>query len=354
MRARARTLTYTPVGIHPRTHSLLVHASHVHNLYACSLQVATYWPNEGATAVWGVDAKSGRLMQSHCAAHISLIRQKQPQLRGVHSVCMYVCIKVTYMYACSFLPMSNSCHCAFCNSASKDKKRPFCFISNKHLLKIVACPAVCTARLHPATKVRGPLVSFAVVQLFATPGECWNGLFSLQWPCNSGDVSSQLSVCAPHPLVPIHVVPAALLPHHRDSGPQHFQSILSMCILIHFWITVIALLRSRLDIWPENPHKVSEVGAGKNANESWAALTEMTRCKESVSSCRARDGQMRLWNLALLMDVDWILPPFSFTHTQTELQCYSERVSCLNPRTESEKERKAERGRKRRRREQEE
>jgi len=50
------------------------------------------------------------------------------------------------------------------------------------------------------------------------------------------------------------------------------------------------------------------------------------------------------------MGVDWILPPFSFTasftHTQTELQCYSERVSCLNPRTESEKERKAERGRK--------
>lgn len=44
----------------------------------------------------------------------------------------------------------------------------------------------------------------------------------------------------------------------------------------------------------------------------------------------------------------------SFTHTQTALQCYSERVSCLNPRTESEKERKAERGRKRRRREQEE
>ncbi|KAK2910149.1 hypothetical protein Q8A73_007864 [Channa argus] len=40
--------------------------------------------------------------------------------------------------------------------------------------------------------------------------------------------------------------------------------------------------------------------------------------------------------------------------TATELQCYSERVSCLNPRTESEKERKAERGRKRRRREQEE
>ena len=43
------------------------------------------------------------------------------------------------------------------------------------------------------------------------------------------------------------------------------------------------------------------------------------------------------------MGVDWILPPFSFTasftHTQTELQCYSERVSCLNPRTESEKER---------------
>lgn len=44
------------------------------------------------------------------------------------------------------------------------------------------------------------------------------------------------------------------------------------------------------------------------------------------------------------MGEDWILPAFSFTasftHTQTELQCYSERVSCLNPRTESEKERK--------------
>lgn len=29
----------------------------------------------------------------------------------------------------------------------------------------------------------------------------------------------------------------------------------------------------------------------------------------------------------------------SLTCTQTELQCYSERVSCLNPRTESERER---------------
>lgn len=100
--------------------------------------------------------------------------------------------------------------------------------------------------------------------------------------------------------------------------------------------------------WPENPHKVDRVRAGKKMLMEVEQRSQMTRCKESVSSCRARDGQMRLWNLAWLMGVDWILPPFSFTasftHTQTELQCYSERVSCLNPRTESEKERKAERG----------
>lgn len=50
------------------------------------------------------------------------------------------------------------------------------------------------------------------------------------------------------------------------------------------------------------------------------------------------DVTVRIW--LSLMGVDWILPPVlftgSFTHTQTELQCYSERVSCLNPRTESE------------------
>lgn len=39
------------------------------------------------------------------------------------------------------------------------------------------------------------------------------------------------------------------------------------------------------------------------------------------------------------VDEIFLLLPFSFTHTQTELQCYSERVSCLNPRMESERER---------------
>lgn len=87
----------------------------------------------------------------------------------------------------------------------------------------------------------------------------------------------------------------------------------------------------------------------KYGNGSWAALADDS-ARRRCHLCRARDGQMWLWNLVRLMGVDWILPPFSFTasftHTQTELQCYSERVSCLNPRTESEKERKAERGRK--------
>lgn len=87
--------------------------------------------------------------------------------------------------------------------------------------------------------------------------------------------------------------------------------------------------------------------------------SQVTGGEASVSSCRARDvADVTLKCGFLANGVDWILPPFSFiasfTHTQTELQCYSERVSCLNPRTESEKERKAERGRKRRRREQEE
>lgn len=79
---------------------------------------------------------------------------------------------MTYMYV--FLPpVSDSCHCAFCNSVSKEKKREaILFHFQQTPVEIVACPAVCTARQHPATKVRGPLLSFAVIQLFATPGVC--------------------------------------------------------------------------------------------------------------------------------------------------------------------------------------
>lgn len=102
----------------------------------------------------------------------------------------------------------------------------------------------------------------------------------------------------------------------------------------------------------------SELSQGpKCGNGSWAALGD-DGARHQCHLVEQETGRCDFEIWFGLMGVDWILPPFSFTasftHTQTELQCYSERVSCLNPRTESEKERKAERGRKRRRREQEE
>lgn len=115
-------------------------------------------------------------------------------------------------------------------------------------------------------------------------------------------------------------------------------------------ICICTFSRSGLRIWSKKSSWSGMIESRAQTlrwRESWAALAD-DGARHQVPSCWEGDVQMWLWNLVWLMGVDWILPPFSFTasftHTQTELQCYSERVSCLNPRTESEKERKAERG----------
>lgn len=83
----------------------------------------------------------------------------------------------------------------------------------------------------------------------------------------------------------------------------------------------------------------------------WGVL----RFWEGFSATAGSRADVTFWDVGRLIDwesnqlgrrLDSACLPFlclslTHTHTQTEMQCYSERVSCLNPRTESEKERKS-------------
>lgn len=112
--------------------------------------------------------------------------------------CFFVFLSVCFninMTSLNHPPLIDSPHSAFRNSVSKEKEA-ILFHFRRTPVEIVAWPGVCTADQQPAMKVRAPLGSLALMRLLAMAGICGNGLFLLQWPCNSG-MHLHITVCLP-------------------------------------------------------------------------------------------------------------------------------------------------------------